>query len=250
MPFQPGHAPLPGAGRPKGSRNKRKGHETEVGEGAPRDLAHTGPSTLAELDTGKCRFCDHPQRAAIEGEWLTGANFPALAKRYGVTAGVLWRHWRRGHPAKTLGDAWKNDDEARTLMQWVRQLLKDVEEMFEEVRTHPGCVKCGAGDTKGALEVVDRLTRLLDLLGKATGEIGQGNTTLNVLIAPEQAARMVGAANDLELADELEKRARLLRERWAQDHPEALLTGVIEEAVLVPELVGGFLGDPEPFLDE
>jgi hypothetical protein len=99
------------------------------------------------------------------------------------------------------------------LPERVNALLEDVEEIFHR---HDGI------DDVLALKAIDRLTRLSEITGNLQGLLGHQTTTVNVLVGSEQAMRTLGAANELQLAEELETRAKALRAKWAEKKALAL----------------------------
>ena len=183
----------------------------------------------------RCLVCRSQQRAEIEAAWLNGATLLEVSRQFPAIAyGTIVSHWRKGHPADTLGADFKGHFDSRTLTEILQSWLQEIEGIYDEAREDK--------DHKIALKAIEQIGQFLERYGKATGEIKQGDTNIRVQIGSEQAQRMVGAANELELAVEYERRALLLRERWKEKVELAARTApafaestqTIEDAVVVP----------------
>ena len=115
------------------------------------------------------------------------------------------------------------------LPQLINVLLEDVESIFHR---HDKI------NDNLALKAIDRLTKLVEIAGVMDGLLGKTTTTVNVLVGSEQAMRTLGAANELQLAEELEARAKALRARWAEKAllppPAALPPPEAEYTLVVP----------------
>ena len=173
----------------------------------------TAPERHAEavalIPARRCVVCRSPQRGEIEGYWLQGHSLKAVSDEFtALSYGVILRHWSEGHPGETLGAEWTSIYAARALLVEIRVLMDETRAIF--VR------QVNQDKDADAVKTVLALTRLAETIGKVTGDIRPGEMTVNVNVGSEAAARMVGAANELELAEEYERRAKMLRERHAE----------------------------------
>ena len=122
-----------------------------------------------------CVVCRHPQRGQMEGDWVAGKSVRQLAEEYrSISYATMLSHWSNQHPVETLGAAFMDHYAARQLMDRINGLLDEVEDVFAKARQD--------GNEKLAIQTADRLTRLLELRGKASGEIKPDGATVTLLI--------------------------------------------------------------------
>ncbi|NLG65270.1 MAG: hypothetical protein GX537_06660, partial [Actinobacteria bacterium] len=113
----------------------------------------------------KCTICGHPGRAAIDAE-LTAGNVSVrrLAAQYGVVTTSLRRH-RDRHLSPALA-AMREAEEAEreaSLLQRIETLIERTERLLRAAEED--------GRSQAALAAVRELRSLLELLGKASGEL-------------------------------------------------------------------------------
>ena len=140
---------------------------------------------------GRCKACDHPQRAQIDLGLANGISVPALVRRFGVSRDAAYRHKRNHLPPQLLAqlryalqptdidlDALtKSESEgllqnlvaARADLWHIAKLAQDQDDLHVAVNAH------------------GRLTKNLELTAKLCGELRVGSqTTINTLIvSPE-----------------------------------------------------------------
>lgn len=127
-----------------------------------------------------CTICDHDERSAIDAELVSGrASMRDLAQKYCVSPHALGRH-RDRHVSAALAavQAERERDSAETLLDRVEGLIQRTERLLEAAED--------AGRVSAALAAIKELRSLLELLGKASGELDtRPQVTVNLLASPE-----------------------------------------------------------------
>ncbi len=129
-----------------------------------------------------CTVCQHPELAEIDAELVTKRDgYRVIALRWGVSRDALRRHQAAGHVSEALVQlgATKREQAASTVMGRVQALVETTEELLAGAKT--------AGSVVQALACIRELRGLLELQGKATGELRPDGavTVLNVQSNPE-----------------------------------------------------------------
>jgi hypothetical protein len=160
-----------------------------------------------------CKFCFHPQRDAIDRQYVGGVPLRTIVRTFGGSLGGAHRH--KEHVKELL--------RARTDVETAEhgnELLNRVETLFTQ--TEEILATCKAEkDFRGAVSAVGALTRILELLARLRGELQQPNaggihltlnrvtnTTLNYDADPDFAS-MIGEATKGFSVDELMRLKRL-----------------------------------------
>lgn len=126
-----------------------------------------------------CRVCSHPKRAEIDRRLVAGEPFAALAREFGLTRCSVGRHFRNHvSPALARVAARQVAASGESLLQRVESLIGRVEQMLSAAEQD--------GRVSTALQAVKELRSLLELLGKASGELDdRPQVTINLLASPE-----------------------------------------------------------------
>lgn len=128
--------------------------------------------------SNECSICLRPDRIAIDADILErSGSLRTIAKRYATSAATLIRH--RDHIPKRLAKAVEVQEvaAATTLLGKVQDLEIDARRIGRTAES--------AGDLRTALGAIAQLVRIVELLGKVTGEIAQGNNVqVNVAYQP------------------------------------------------------------------
>jgi hypothetical protein len=129
--------------------------------------------------TTACSVCRHPDVADIDAALVGGTSRRAVSERFGIGASSVQRH-KTKHLAPSLVQAMRSEpSHAAGLLDRIEALIDRVERLVDaaEADGKPGLMLSG----------VKEMRALLELLGKATGELkGEGTSiTLNVLTSEE-----------------------------------------------------------------
>lgn len=183
-----------------------------------------------------CSVCVHAELESIN-QALVERKIPVrtLARNHGVSRDALMRH-NEAHVPATLAKAAKAHEAARGdgLLAQVRQLVADA-------RRYQAAAEA-AGDARLALQTIREQGRVLELLGKVTGELAQGGgTTVNVGVAVNQAPQDIDSYSDQDLEEHVADIQRELDERRAR-------RALPVEGTAVPELSGAYAPGPIPEL--
>jgi hypothetical protein len=135
---------------------------------------------------GRCTVCSHPDREAIDDALVRGSlTYRELTARYGLSKDSLSRH-RATHVSAALAAILAADnrlDEGQSvpLLRRVENLIARTDKMLKAAERE--------GRVNAALAAVRELRALLELLGKASGELREGpQVTVNLLASPEWLA--------------------------------------------------------------
>jgi hypothetical protein len=126
-----------------------------------------------------CTICEHEQRDAIDAGIVCGESSYSLAARFGVSASAVQRHAKH-HVSAALAamQTAEQADRRASLLDRVEGLIERAETLYSAAS--------GEGKASQALAVLKELRGLLELLGKATGELDtRPQVTVNLLSSPE-----------------------------------------------------------------
>jgi len=128
----------------------------------------------------RCTVCDHEGRGAIDAALVAGdASLNRIAQQYGVSSYALRRH-RDRHLSPALAamrEAEETEREA-ALQQRIERLIERAERLLRAAEED--------GRSQTALAAVRELRSLLELLGKASGELNDRPTVTINLQASEE----------------------------------------------------------------
>lgn len=154
-----------------------------------------------------CTVCERPdlERQLIDREVVAGAHYRAVARRHSLSKDAVRRHREHISAALARMDAVREQAEAHR----AEDLLAYVQELIDESRSAlVDAKRSGAGGQR--LGAIRELRASVELRGRATGELKDGGTTvqvLNVMASPEMQ-RILGVILQ-ELRDQPELRARI-----------------------------------------
>jgi hypothetical protein len=130
-----------------------------------------------------CTICHHEARADIDDALVSGVPLRRIAATWPpVTMTSLQRH-KQNHVSRALTavHAERVEQGAATLLDRVEHLITRTERLLEAAE--------GEGRVSTALAAVRELRSLLELLGKASGELDdRPQVTVNLLASPEWLA--------------------------------------------------------------
>ena len=126
-----------------------------------------------------CSICDHAERDIIDAALVSGDSYRDIGTAYGVTPSALSRHLRRHvSPALATLQAERVEQGAASLLDRVEALIERTERLLRAAEDE--------GRASAALAAVRELRALLELLGKASGELDtRPQVTVNLLASPE-----------------------------------------------------------------
>lgn len=133
-----------------------------------------------------CSVCSHPDVEAIDAALVGGTSRRTVAARFGMHASSVQRH-KNAHLSPALVHAMRSEP-SRAI-----PLLERIESLVDRVE---GVVTAAEADGKAQLmlSAVKEMRALLELLGKATGELKPDGTSITVNIATsEEWLRIRGA---------------------------------------------------------
>ncbi len=126
----------------------------------------------------RCVVCRHVDRQAADEALLRGEGVRVVAARLGLGKSSVHTHKAEGHIAKVLVKA----ADAAAVSDGTALLAK-VLEVEQEVRRLAAKAEKG-GDVRGALVGMRELSRILELLGRLSGEL-KNRTEVNLVLAPQ-----------------------------------------------------------------
>jgi len=134
----------------------------------------------------KCSICTciHDKRQEIERALLCGDSYRTVAQRFGVSRDAVVRH--RRHLPVALAHAREVKEVANG-----DSLVAQLRELTSEAQRLKGKAERG-GDLRTALAAVRELCRIVELVARLRGELGERIETkiLNVNLDPETAKRI------------------------------------------------------------
>lgn len=149
----------------------------------------------------RCTICTHAERDEIDRRIVSGSSYQAIHREFDVGAEAVRRH-HDAHlsPALAALAAQREEEEAAGLVARVEALIGRAEILFNAASED--------GKAAQALNVLRELRALMELWGRATGQLDdRPQVTVNLLTAPEVVAA-IGVVM-AELADLPERRQRI-----------------------------------------
>lgn len=130
----------------------------------------------------RCTICTHPERDGIDSELAAGATYMGIARSYEVGPESVRRHaLNHLSPALAAVRAAREEKEAADLVTRIEGLIARAEVMFGAAAKD--------GQSTQALNVLKELRALLELWGKATGQLDdRPQVTVNLMASPEWLA--------------------------------------------------------------
>ena len=126
-----------------------------------------------------CTCCVHPERDSIDAALVCGDSVRTIGARFGVSRDAVYRHSRNHLSAALAGMKTAEQAERRAT------LLDRIETLIERAETLYGAAS-GEGKAAQALNVLRELRGLLELYGKASGELATTpSVSINLMQAPE-----------------------------------------------------------------
>jgi hypothetical protein len=162
-------------------------------EGSPVKQERTARRHSAHR--ARCTVCKHPEKWRIELLLASGASVEALGRKFGLSGDAIGRHWKNhvddqakvGHLAgianleKLAEQASEHGSSALDYLQIARNTIL----------TQLSVVQL-AGDARTVGYLVGQLTRVLEVIGKVSGELataaGSVNVTNNIQFMTEHPA--------------------------------------------------------------
>jgi transposase-like protein len=126
-----------------------------------------------------CSICAHPNRDDIDAALISGASYSAVSKQFGVGPESVRRH-HDAHlsPALAAMEAAEQEAKQATLLDRIEGLITRAETLYNAASDD--------GKSAQALNVLREMRGLLELYGKASGEIdSRPQVTVNLMASPE-----------------------------------------------------------------
>ena len=146
----------------------------------------------------RCQICRHDERWRIELLRAGGASLDSLAKKFNVDRDSIWRHWNRHVSTEMKAGYLAGPVQLQDLAAKAADTGGSVLDHLHAVRT----VLMGAlanateaGDGRAAAYIAGRLTSVLEVIARVSGELGDlarqttyNITTNNVAVLSEHPA--------------------------------------------------------------
>lgn len=137
-----------------------------------------------------CTVCSHPEREAIDAALIQSTPNRRIAARYTLNEGSVRRHAAAHLPATlTKAAAVAEVTHADDLIAKVRQLEADARRIATAAES--------SKDLRTALAGVRELTRIVELLAKLRGDIGDGPTVNIMNVDASGASGLAGIRESL-----------------------------------------------------
>jgi hypothetical protein len=142
-------------------------------------------SARQALARRNCTVCQHPERWRVELLKAGGASLDSLAQKFGLSRDAIYRHLARHVSAEMKGSYLLGPVQLQELAAKAADTGASVLDHLHAVRTvlmgHLATVT-EAGDSRAAAHVAGRLTTLLEVIAKISGELGDlaRSTTYNI----------------------------------------------------------------------
>jgi hypothetical protein len=129
-----------------------------------------------------CSACLHDERAAIDAAIVEGRSYRAIARQHGLSKDAVARHVAHVSKALVSIAAQQETAGAETLLGRVESLIRRAEAFLAAAEK--------TGQVAQGLSAIREIRALLELLGKASGELKADGVnvslaTINVLASPE-----------------------------------------------------------------
>jgi hypothetical protein len=124
--------------------------------------------------SGRCTVCQHPDRWRIELLRAGGAGLDALAAKFNFSRDALHRHWHKHVSPEARASYLVGPADFLTLME---KAAKEGDSVIDYLKIVRGALLAqlagmgAAGDARGVAYVADKLTNVLQVYAKVTGEI-------------------------------------------------------------------------------
>jgi hypothetical protein len=117
-----------------------------------------------------CTVCSHPKVSEINEALLGSEAYRSIAKRFGASASAMYRHQQEHLPQALV----KAKDAEEVLS--ADNLLARVGELEADARRIAAAAEA-SGDLRAALAGVRELTKLVELLARLTGRLGENKSS-------------------------------------------------------------------------
>jgi len=129
-----------------------------------------------------CTICTHPDHAEIDASLVSGVAYSAIARQWDVGPESVRRH-HDAHLSPSLAAiaAQRKEEEAASLVARIENLIDRAEVLFTAATDD--------GKSAQALNVLREMRGLMELWGRATGQLDDRPVTVvNLMQAPEWLA--------------------------------------------------------------
>src|SRR5258708_7420669 len=129
-----------------------------------------------------CQVCRHEERWRIELLRAGGASLDLLAKKFGVDRDAIWRHWHKHVSAEAKAGHLAGIANMEHLAE---KAAEEGDSVLDYLKVCRGAlltqlsVMQMAGDAKSVAYVTGHLVKVLEAIGRVTGEIGGLALTIN-----------------------------------------------------------------------
>jgi hypothetical protein len=136
------------------------------------------------LGRSRCQVCRHTDKWRIELLRAGGASLESLGRKFNLAPDAIWRHWHKHvsdeakasyliGPADMEKLAEKAASEGDSILDYYKMCRSTLVAQMAAMND--------AGDARGAAYVAVQLAKVLELMGRVTGEIGDlARSTYNI----------------------------------------------------------------------
>ena len=124
----------------------------------------------------KCSICSHKERDTIDRFLLDNRSFRNIAKQYDLSPTALLRH-KQGHIHPLLGKSKEAREitRAENLLEEIKRLRNGARRILEKAER--------AEDYRAALAGIRELTRIVELLARLQGALGE--RPVSIIVTPQ-----------------------------------------------------------------
>jgi hypothetical protein len=147
--------------------------------------------------TMNCRPCFHPSRHEIDRQIVAGVPLRSIARSFGVSLGAVHRHKEHVKEALAAARQSREKDDAKhgsALYERVEKLVSEAEEILAAAKAK--------NDFRGANGALGAAAKLLDLLGRVSGELQSANAGgIHLSLTSNRVTVNTAPGSDAELAE-------------------------------------------------
>jgi hypothetical protein len=153
-----------------------------------------------------CAGCLHPNRDALDAQLVAGVPYRAISATFNLSLGAISRHKRHVKEMIQARTTTEMSEHSSTLYNRVERLVDEAEQILAKAKAKD--------DFRGANGALGAAAKLLDLLGRASGELQSANVG-GIHLTQIKVTNINTSNDDRELAE-------LIREATADFNPAVI----------------------------
>ena len=139
-----------------------------------------------------CKFCFDPRRNEIDRQYVGGVPLRAIIRTFGGSLGAAHRHRQHVIDLMKARTPSENAEHSSDLLQRVQKLVDEAEVILKDAKA--------TKNLKAATSAIGAATRLLELMGRLTGELQQPNGWIHLNMTRITNNSITVCGDDAELA--------------------------------------------------